>query len=55
MQLDLLYLPHEDHMRLSLRGKVDWLIMRSLLLRLVAVWIEQLHKIDLPNAGIALG
>ena len=55
MQLDLLYLPHEDRMRLSLRGKVDWLITRSLLLRLVAVWIEQLQKIDLPNAGIALG
>ena len=54
MQLDLLYLPHEDRMRFSLRGKVDWLITRSLLLRLVAVWIEQLQKIGLPNAGIEL-
>ena len=55
MQLNLLYLPHEDRMRFSLRGKVDWVITRSLVLRLVALWIQQLQKIDLPNAGIALG
>ena len=55
MELDLSYLPQEDRMRLSLRGQADWLVTRSLLLRLLPVWVEKLESIALPAVGIPLG
>jgi len=55
MHLDLTYLPTEDRMRLSVRGKAEWLITRSLLVRLVVVWVQKLQDIDLPNVGFPLG
>ena len=55
MELDLTYLKQEDRMRLSLRGQADWLVTRSLLLKLIPVWVEKLHSIDLPSIGIPLG
>jgi hypothetical protein len=55
MHLDLTYLPLEDRMRLSVRGKADWLITRSLLLQLVVVLVQKLQDIDLPNVGFPLG
>jgi|GEM_PF-744082 len=55
MELDLSYLPQEDRMRLSLRGQADWLVTRSLLLRLLPVWVEKLETIDLPSVGIPMG
>jgi len=42
-------------MCLSLRGQGSWLITRSLLLKLVAAWIEKLQSIDLPQVGFSLG
>ena len=55
MELDLTYLKQEDRMRLSLRGQSDWLVTRSLLLKLLPVWVEKLQSIDLPSVGIPLG
>ena len=48
MELDLTYLKQEDRMRLSLSGQADWLVTRSLLLKLLPAWIEKLQSIDLP-------
>ena len=55
MELDLTYLRQEDRLRLSLRGQADWLVTRSLLLKLLPAWVEKLQKIDLPSVGIPLG
>jgi hypothetical protein len=55
MHLDLTYLPLEDRMRFSVRGKAEWLITRSLLVRLVVVWVQKLQDIDLPSVGFPLG
>jgi len=55
MHLDLTYLAKEDRMRFSVRGKAEWLITRSLLVRLVVVWVQKLQDIDLPNVGFPLG
>jgi hypothetical protein len=55
MELDLTYLAQEDRMRLSLRGQADWLITRSLLLKLLSAWVLKLQSIDLPTVGIPLG
>jgi hypothetical protein len=55
MELDLTYLKQEDRMRLSLRGQADWLVTRSLLLKLLPAWVEKLQSIDLPSVGIPLG
>ena len=55
MELDLTYFKQEDRMRLSLRGHADWLVTRSLLLKLLPVWVEKLQSIDLPSVGIPLG
>lgn len=55
MELDLTYLTQEDRMRLSLRGQADWLITRSLLLKLVSAWVTKLQSTDLPTVGIPLG
>jgi hypothetical protein len=55
MQLDLTYLPLEDRMRFSVRGNAEWLITRSLLVRLVVVWVQKLQDIDLPAVGFPLG
>ena len=55
MELDLTYLRQEDRLRLSLRGQADWLVTRSLLLKLLPAWVEKLQRIDLPSVGIPLG
>ena len=55
MELDLAYLPQEDRMRLSLRGQINWLVTRSLLLKLLPAWVDKLRSIDLPSVGIPLG
>jgi hypothetical protein len=55
MELDLSYLAQEDRMRLSLRGQADWLVTRSLLLKLLPAWVLKLQSIDLPSVGIPLG
>jgi hypothetical protein len=55
MELDLTYLAKEDRMRLSLRGQVDWLVTRSMLLKLLPAWVGKLQSIDLPSVGIPLG
>jgi hypothetical protein len=55
MKIDLAYLPAEDRMRLSLRGHADWLITRSLLIKLVNAWIDKLQKVELPDVGFSLG
>lgn len=55
MELDLTYLVQEDRMRLSLRGQADWLVTRSLLLKLLPAWVDKLQSIDLPAVGIPLG
>lgn len=55
MELDLTYLAQEDRMRLSLRGHLDWLVTRNLLLKLLMAWVDKLQSIDLPSVGIALG
>ena len=55
MELDLTYLRQEDRLRLSLRGQSDWLVTRSLLLKLLPAWVDKLQKIDLPSVGIPLG
>jgi hypothetical protein len=55
MQIDLTYIPVEDRMQLSLRDHSDWLITRSLLIKIVAAWIEKIEAIDLPNIGVPMG
>jgi hypothetical protein len=55
MKLDLNYTAAEDRMCLSIRGQGGWLITRSLLLKLVAAWLEKLQSIDLPPVGFSLG
>ena len=55
MKLDLIFLAAEDRMCLSLRGQGSWLITRSLLLKLVAAWLEKLQNIKLPPVGFSLG
>ena len=55
MKLDLIFLAAEDRMCLSLRGQGSWLITRSLLLKLVAAWLEKLQNIELPPVGFSLG
>ena len=55
MKLDLIFLASEDRMCLSLRGQGSWLITRSLLLKLVAAWLEKLQNIELPPVGFSLG
>lgn len=55
MELDLTYLAPEDCLRLSLRGQADWLVTRSLLLKLLPAWVDKLQCIDLPPVGIPLG
>lgn len=55
MELDLTYLEKEDRMRLSLRGQADWLVTRSMLLKLLPAWVAKLQSIDLPSVGIPLG
>lgn len=55
MQLDLTYLRSEDRLLLSVRGKIDWLLTRSLVTRLVDGWIDKLQSTDLPDTGIPLG
>lgn len=55
MELDLTYLAPEDRMRLSLRGQADWLVTRSLLLKLLPAWVDKLQSIDLPAVDIPLG
>lgn len=55
MQLDLTFLRSDDRLLLSLRGKIDWLLTRSLVVRLVDAWIDKLQSTDLPDIGIPLG
>lgn len=55
MKIDLSYFPEQDRLRLSLQGNSHWLITRSLLLKLVPVWLKKLHSVDLPNVGFSLG
>ena len=55
MKIDLTYLATEDRMCLYLRGQGGWLITRSLLLKLVAAWVENLETINLPEVGFSLG
>jgi hypothetical protein len=55
MQLDLTYDRSEDRMLLSFRGKFDWYLTRSLLNRLVIVWIDKLERTNLPDIGLPLG
>ena len=55
MQLDLTYLRSDDRLLLSLRGKIDWLLTRSLVVRLVDAWVDKLQSTDLPDIGIPLG
>lgn len=55
MKLDLTYLPAEDRMLLSVGEQSGWLIIRSLLLRLVNAWVDKLQKVELPDVGFSLG
>lgn len=55
MKIDLSYVPEQDRLRLSLQSQADWLITRSLLLKLVPAWIEKLKSVELPNVGFSLG
>lgn len=55
MKIDLSYVPEQDRLRISLQGQADWLITRSLLLKLVPAWIEKLKSVELPNVGFSLG
>ena len=55
MQLDLTYLPAQDRLSLSIRGKAHWLLTRSLTIRLVSAWVAKLQEVDLPKVGFALG
>lgn len=55
MKIDLSYLPSEDRLLLSLGGQSNWLITRSLLIKLVNFWIDKLQKIELLNVGFSLG
>ena len=50
-----MYLPAEDRLQFSMRGKADWLLTRSLLLKLVQAWLIKLETIDLPEVAIPLG
>ena len=54
MKIDLSYVPEQDRLRLSLQNNAHWLITRSLLLKLVPVWLEKLHSVDLPNVGYSM-
>lgn len=55
MKLDLTYLPDEDRMQLSVQSHTNWLMTRSLILKLVTAWMNKIQSIDLPNIGIPLG
>jgi hypothetical protein len=55
MHLDLTYLPCEDRMLLTVRGKAAWLLTRKLLVRVVIAWLKKLELVDLPNVGFELG
>ena len=55
MKIDFSYLPEQDRLLISLQGQTGWLITRSLLLKLVPAWIEQLKSVGLPNVGFSLG
>ena len=55
MKIDLSYLPAEDRMLFSTGQQVGWLITRSLLIKLVAAWIDKLQKVELPDVGFFLG
>ena len=55
MRLDLEYLRAEDRMRFSVKGEVDWLFTRSLLLKVVAAWAKRLEEVGLPDVGLPLG
>jgi hypothetical protein len=55
MQIDLSYLALEDRMLISLSGQSDWLITRSLLLKLVPAWLDKLESVELPKVGFSLG
>jgi len=48
-------MPEQDRLRLILQGQADWLITRSILLKLVQAWLEKLKIVDLPNVGFSLG
>lgn len=55
MQIDLSYIALEDRMLISLSGQSDWLITRSLLLKLVPAWLDKLESVELPKVGFSLG
>jgi hypothetical protein len=55
MHLDLTYLPCEDRMLLTVRGKAAWLLTRKLLVRVVVAWLKKLELVDLPHVGFELG
>jgi hypothetical protein len=55
MDLDLTYIAQEDRMRLSVRGQLNWMVTRNLLLKLLPAWLEKLQSIDLPSVGIPMG
>jgi hypothetical protein len=55
MNLDLTYLAADDRMRFSVRSQADWLITRSLLLKLLDAWLQKLQTIDLPAVNVPLG
>jgi hypothetical protein len=55
MNLDLVYLPEQDRMRFSVRAQADWLITRSLLLKLLDALLQKLDAIDLPAVNVPLG
>jgi len=42
-------------MRFSVRSQADWLITRSLLLKLLDAWLQKLQTIDLPAVNVPLG
>ena len=55
MNLDLTYLAADDRMRFSVRSQADWLVTRSLLLKLLDAWLQKLQTIDLPAVNVPLG
>jgi len=55
MKLDLTYLTAEDRMQLSVQSHTNWLMTRSLILKLVTTWMNKIESIDLPYIGIPLG
>ncbi len=55
MQIDLSYIALEDRMLISLSDQCDWLITRSLLLKLVPAWLDKLESVELPKVGFSLG